>query len=321
MNKNILITSEYLENKIYSIRGQKVMFDFDLAEIYGYSTSNFNRQVKNNIEKFDSDFMFRLTREELDDLVKCKNCTSPNIGYFKGQNGGTRKLPNVFTEQGIYMLMTVLKGDLAIKQSKALIRLFKTMKDYIYDNNGYFPYKELDIRTTKLEKNVESIKCDLDKVMDNFVDENTYKHFLIINGRKIEADCAYMKIFKSAKRSIYYIDNYTNLKTLELLSNVNNNVEILLFTDISKTSIKEYMIKDFSIQNPSNAINVKDTSNKYHDRYIIVDYGLKSEAIYHCGASCKDGGNKISSIVKIDEFGLYKPMIKKLLKMPSINLK
>ncbi len=124
-----IISAEQMENLIYTIRGQKVMLDVDLAKIYGYETKNFNRQVKNNIEKFPSDFMFQLTKEE---SLRCKNFTLNSNGDMRGQH--IKYLPYAFTEQGIYMLMTVLKGELAIKQSKALIRLFKGMKDYISTN-------------------------------------------------------------------------------------------------------------------------------------------------------------------------------------------
>lgn len=115
MVKNDIITIDKrnIKDKIYTIREVKVMLDFDLAEIYGYETRYFNRQVKNNIEKFDKDFMFQLTREELEKIVMCKNFTSRNTTYFSGHSGGTRKLPFAFTEQGIYMFMTVLKGVLA----------------------------------------------------------------------------------------------------------------------------------------------------------------------------------------------------------------
>ena len=121
----IEVTEEYLKEKLYKIRGKRVLLDADLAEIYGYDTKGFNRQVKNNIEKFDEDFMFELTDEELEDL-RYKNCTA-NISSKSRYN------PHVFTEQGLYMLMTVLKGPLAVKQSKALIRTFKKMKDYILE--------------------------------------------------------------------------------------------------------------------------------------------------------------------------------------------
>ena len=101
----IELNKENIKNKIYTIRGQKVMLDFHLAEIYGYTTKAFNQQVKNNIEKFDEDFMFRLTEEEYKNL-RCNFCTSS----LEDENyGGRRYLPYVFTEQGIYMLMTVLK--------------------------------------------------------------------------------------------------------------------------------------------------------------------------------------------------------------------
>ena len=118
----ILINEQTIQSKIYVVRGQKVMLDFELAEIYGYTTTRFNEQVKNNIEKFDEDFMFQLSKEEFENLMSKKSTSSW---------GGRRKLPKAFTEQGIYMLMTVLKGDLATRQSKALIRTFKQMKDYI----------------------------------------------------------------------------------------------------------------------------------------------------------------------------------------------
>lgn len=112
----MFVNHESLVKKIYIIRGQKVMLDFELAEIYGYETKNFNRQVKNNIEKFEGeDFMFRLTEEEMHDL-RCK--------IFTSSWGGTRYLPYAFTEQGIYMLMKVLKGEIAVKQSKALLSPF-----------------------------------------------------------------------------------------------------------------------------------------------------------------------------------------------------
>ena len=113
-NEVIIKNEEELKSKIYTIRGVQVMMDSDLAEIYGYETRDFNKQVKNNIERFDEDFRFQLTKEEYDVInLMWKNSTS--------SWGGTRKLPYVFTEQGIYMLMTVLKGELAVSQSKMLV--------------------------------------------------------------------------------------------------------------------------------------------------------------------------------------------------------
>lgn len=111
----IAISSDNIRDRIYTIRGMQVMLDSDLAAIYGYETKNFNRQVRNNIEKFPEDMMFKLTREETDTVSRCKNITS--IMQASGMKGGRVYLPFVFTEQGIYMLMTVLKGELAVKKA------------------------------------------------------------------------------------------------------------------------------------------------------------------------------------------------------------
>ena len=119
----IEVTEKYLKEKLYKIRGKRVLLDTDLAEIYGYTNKRFNEQVRNNIEKFDFDFMFELTNDETKYLRM--NFSSANISSKSRYN------PHVFTEQGLYMLMTVLKGPLAVKQSKVLIRTFKKMKDYI----------------------------------------------------------------------------------------------------------------------------------------------------------------------------------------------
>ena len=281
-NKEIVIVDDKtIQEKIYLIRGQKVMLDADLAEIYGYETKNFNRQVKNNIEKFEGeDFMFQLTENEFENL-RCKNFTS--------SWGGSRYLPNAFTEQGIYMLMTVLRGELAIRQSRALIRTFKQMKDFIIENQDFISSKELvqiAVQTNQNTKDIAEIKSqmatkeDLKKVMDNFIDPDTYKHFLLMNGDKIEADVAYTKIYKSAKKSIYVIDNYIGLKTLELLRAAKDNVEIIVFSDNvkNKDMLTKNILNDFRKDYPNINLKMKIAGKKYHDRYIAIDYGTDSEA-------------------------------------------
>ena len=124
-NKTIIVDESLLRNKIYIIRGQRVMLDFDLAEIYGYTTKTFNQQVRRNLDKFPDDFIFQLTQEEKTIILRSQIVTS--------SWGGSRYLPYAFTEQGIYMLMTVLKGELATQQSITLVRLFKSMKDYLIE--------------------------------------------------------------------------------------------------------------------------------------------------------------------------------------------
>ena len=317
-NKEIVVIDETtIKSKIYYIRNQRIMLDFELAEIYGYTTTRFNEQVKNNSEKFDDDFMFQLTKSEFENLISKKSTSSW---------GGRRKLPYAFTEQGIYMLMTVLRGELAVRQSKALIRMFKQMKDFIIENQDFISSKELvqiAIQTNQNTKDIAGIKSqmatkeDLKKVMDNFIDPETYKHFLLMNGDKIEADVAYTKIYKSAKKSIYVIDNYIGLKTLELLRAARDKIQIVVFSDNvkNKDMLTKNILDDFRKDYPNIDLKLKIAGKKYHDRYIAIDFGTENEAFYLCGASSKDAGNKISSITKIEESSkdMYHDMFSKML--------
>ena len=132
-NEISILEENSIRSKIQLIRGQQVMLDFDLAEIYGYSTKTFNQQVKNNIERFDDDFRFQLNESEVEALSRSKNLT-----LNKGRGSNIKYAPYAFTEQGIYMLMTVLKGDLAVTQSKLLIRTFKEMQHFIQNNSHVF---------------------------------------------------------------------------------------------------------------------------------------------------------------------------------------
>ncbi|PLA01732.1 ORF6N domain-containing protein [Streptococcus anginosus] len=330
-NKEIVVIDETtIKSKIYYIRNQKVMLDFELAEIYGYETRAFNQQVKRNNEKFDDDFMFQLTDEEVYELSRSQNVT---LKRGTGRGSNIKYNPYAFTEQGIYMLMTVLRGELAVKQSKALIRMFKQMKDFIIENQDFISSKELvqiAIQTNQNTKDIAEIKSqmatkeDLKKVMDNFIDPETYKHFLLMNGDKIEADVAYTKIYKSAKKSIYVIDNYIGLKTLELLRAARDRTEIIVFSDNvkNKDMLTKNILDDFRKDYPNIDLKLKIAGKKYHDRYIAIDCGTENEAFYLCGASSKDAGNKISSITKIEESSkdMYHDMFSKMLNNKDLKI-
>ena len=160
----IEVTEEYLKEKLYEIRGKRVLLDADLAEIYGYTNKRFNEQVRNNIEKFDSDFMFELTDDETEYLRT--NFSTTNISSKSRYN------PHVFTEQGLYMLMTVLKGPLAVKQSKALIRTFKKMKDYILENRDLIGQRELlqlSMETANNRIEIGKINSDMISLENRFL--------------------------------------------------------------------------------------------------------------------------------------------------------
>ena len=136
MEENIeLMTVDSICNHVYVIRGQQVMLDCDLARIYGYEVKRLNEQVKNNISRFPEDFMFKLTKFEVEDL-RSKNSTA-NI------KSKSRTLPYAFTEQGIYMLATVLRGELAEQQSIFIMRAFREMRHYIKQNQQFVTQSEM----------------------------------------------------------------------------------------------------------------------------------------------------------------------------------
>lgn len=316
-----LISSENIKDKIYTIRGVKVMLDMDLAEIYGYSTKAFNQQVRNNIEKFDEDFMFQLTQTELDNL-RSKILTA-NVSTM------SRSLPYAFTEQGIYMLMTVLKGELAVAQSKSLIRIFKEMKDFIIENRSLLDGSELaklSIQTAKNTADIAEIKENmvtkdyLMTVIHDFSELSAIREILILNGTAVEADVAYTKIYQQAKHSIYIVDNYINTKTLLLLSHATKNVQIIVFSDNVNKGITKTEFSDFTKEYSNINLILQKTNGIYHDRYIVLDYNTATEKMYHCGASSKDAGKKINSILKIDECKPYHRIIDDLLKNPLLVL-
>ena len=283
---DVTVTEEYLKEKLYKIRGKRVLLDADLAEIYGYDTKGFNRQVKNNIEKFDEDFMFELTDEELEDL-RYKNCTA-NISSKSRYN------PHVFTEQGLYMLMTVLKGPLAVKQSKALIRTFKKMKDYILENRDLIGQREI----LQLSMETANNRIEINKINSDMI-----------------------SIEKQAKSSIYVVDNYIGLRTLVHLKNSPTGVDIILFSDnVGNNKLHNIEFIDFCKEYPTVNLSMKKTGGIFHDRFIVLDYGTADERVFLCGASSKDAGARITSIVEDYGISKYAPVIATLLKNSTLIL-
>ena len=313
------------------------MIDADLAEIYGYTTKNFNRQVKNNIERFDEDMRFQLTDNEYH-ILRCSFCTSKtsptdykstiynNAEVLRSKiltskpetRGGRQYLPYVFTEQGIYMLMTVLKGELAVDQSKKLIRLFKQMKDFIVQLQNVLPESEIKMLAIQTQNNTEDIRQikqrvdDLTVVVKDFTDSNIKKDYLLFNGQTVEADIAYSEIYSYAKKTIHIVDNYISLKTLVLLKSVVANVKVIIFSDNVNHGLHQTEFEDFKKEYPNVDITLKTTDGIYHDRYIFIDYGTKNEMIFHCGSSSKDAGKRVSSITKVNDVMLYRNIIDNL---------
>ena len=333
------INKTTLQSKIYVVRGQKVMLDVDLAEIYGYETKNFNRQVKNNNAKFEGDdFMFQLTKDEWENL-RCKNFTS--------SWGGSRYLPLAFTEQGIYMLMTVLRGDLATKQSRALIRTFKQMKDYIIENQDLIGEREYLQLSMQISQNIHTTmdlrsdlndvedqmaevmdrlsnvvtRSELSEVMNEFGEPHIKRGYLVLNGNPFRADVVYDEIYRQAKKLIFIVDNYIGLKTLEKLIDIQDGVDVFIFSGNLAKGLRKNTYIDFCKEYPNLNIQLFHSGGIFHDRYIILDYGTDDEKVFLCGASSKDAGSRITSILEDPDRMKYDSMIKDLLKNNELILK
>jgi len=285
----ISLDANDIKRRIFIIRGKQVMLDSDLAELYGYEVKNLNRQVKRNARRFPDDFMFKLTRDEVDGLVKCQIVTSRITRMFQGQSGGRRKLPNVFTEQGIYMLATVLKGELAEQQSIFIMRAFREMRHFIANNAALFD------RISKVElKQLEADK-KFDQLFEYIGEHTETNQKLFFDGQIYDAFSLLIELIQKAAQEIILIDGYVDVSTLNLLAKKNSGVAVTIYT-FKKTKLTAQDVAVFNAQYPQ--LNVKYT-NVFHDRFLILD----GKTVYHIGASLKDAGKKCFGVTLMKDAG------------------
>lgn len=240
-------------------------------------------------------------------------------------------MPYAFTEQGIYMLMTVLKGELATQQSIALIRTFRVMKDYIAQNQQLLPsdvLKDLELRQYKLSERVDKVeegmvkKTDLSKLMKLFDEGVNSESIIILGGQPFKADIAFQSIYSKAKESIVVVDNYIGPKTLLHLVHARPGVKITVISDNKGYHpLRESEYKDFVSEYPESEIRFVKARNKTHDRQIFVDFGTKNEKMYFCGTSSKDAGKKITVIMNVKKSDVYRGFVDELLAGPVLKLK
>lgn len=328
-----LITTDDIRSKVYIIRGQQVMLDKDLAELYGYEVKRLNEQVKRNISRFSEDFMFQLNKEEIPEKFSKSQIATLNEKSNR-QGSNIKKMPFAFTEQGIYMLATVLRGELAEQQSIFIMRTFREMRHYIKQNQQFVTRSEMELLASKVteisvqtaglidkqkqtDQNVDLIQKNVEQLSENFISEKDVKNFVIYKGQKLEADIAYIGIYQQAKKSIYVVDDYMNAKSLQHLSQKADGVEVILFTENGKGGrgfLTNSLVTDF--QNEYPPIRIKPNPD-CHDRLIVLDYCEETERVYHCGESSKDAGKKLCAINQITETAIIHPIIDRLLSLPD----
>ena len=274
-----------IENMIYEIRGRQVMLDCDLAKLYNVETKRINEAVKNNPDKFPERFYFRINENEFFSL-KSKISTS---------KGGSRKGHNVFTEQGIAMLSTILKSKVAVETSIRIMDAFVKMRKYISAN-----LIEQDNMKNMLIKHDNEIKL-LQESFSKLEEKEKINH-IFYEGQIYDAYSLLIDIFKEAKKEIIIIDNYADKSILDMITNL--NVKVIIVTR------KFNLLKDIDIKKYNKQYqNLKVIySDKFHDRFIILD----KKVLYHSGASYKDLGNKCFAITKIEDKEYLETIIKNI---------
>ena len=165
-SEKLVIPEQVVMNKIYLIRGQKVMIDMDLAELYQVETRRLNEQVKRNIIRFPEDFMFQLSEEEWENL-KSQYATS-SLPDGKAGWGGRRKLPYAFTEHGVLMLSSVLKSKRAIAVNIHIMRVYNKMRKMLLTNKDLLlKMNELESKVTNHDKSIKQIFTYLKQLIND----------------------------------------------------------------------------------------------------------------------------------------------------------
>ena len=286
-----------VENKVESliqvIRGQQVMLDRDLAELYGVETKRLNEQVKRNIERFPEDFMFQLTPNEFDNLKSQIAISSW---------GGVRKLPYVFTEQGVAMLSGVLKSPTAVEANIRIMRAFVSMRHFMVNNVAFFQRLET-IEFNQLESNkVQAKILAHQEVQDHRIDEifrrldeGMYKpkQGIFFDNQIYDAYSFVSELIKSAKQRIILIDNYVDESVLTLLDKRGENVSACIYTQQINRQFR-LDIERHNSQYPPIEVTLFRRS---HDRFLCID-----DIVYHVGASIKDLGKKWFAFSKMEDF-------------------
>ncbi len=264
-----------IQPMIRVIRGQQVMLDNDLATLYSVETRRLNEQVKRNIERFPDDFMFQLTKEELDNLMS-QNATS--------SWGGTRKLPYAFTEQGIAMLSSVLKSKTAVEVNIRIMRAFIAMRRFIATNAQLFQRLEtIKYHQLEMKQHQEVTDKRIDEVFRRLDADIPPMQGIFYDGQVFDAYRFVSDLIRKAKQAIVLIDNYVDDTVLTLLDKREKGVSATIYTQRVSNQF-QLDVDRHNDQYPP--IEIK-RFNKAHDRFLLVD-----DEVYHIGASIKDLGRK-----------------------------
>ena len=292
-NTLIPIDETNITDMIYTIRGRQVMLDSDLASLYQVTTKRLNEQVSRNKNRFPAEFMFRLTKEEYENLRS--QCATSSEDYA---HGGRRYMPYAFTEQGIAMLSAVLKSDIAVEVSIRIMNSFVEMRKFLFSNQQLFSRLDrVELKQLETDKKLEEVF--------NYIASNTeVKQKIFFDGQIYDAFSFIADLIGKAQSKLILIDNYVDVNTLNILCKKKSGVDVLIAT-AGKGSLTTKDINKFNAQYPS--LSVKTTTD-FHDRFLIID----DMEGYFIGSSIKDAGKKSFAITKIEDGNMVQDLINKV---------
>ncbi len=285
-------------NRIFTVRGQQVMLDTHLAEMYDVETRVLNQAVKRNLDRFPDTFRFQLSAEESETLGSRiavlgldKSLRSQFVTLEAGRGKHRKYLPYVFTEQGVAMLSAVLRSETAVKVSIEIVSAFVEMRRTISSYSGLLQRMDrFETKQSEHDSNFEKIF----KALEGGKLES--KQGVFFDGQTFDAYSFTSSLVKSAKKSIQLIDNYVDESVLLLLTKRQEGVIATIYTK-NLPKVLEQDVKKHNSQYDPIQIKVFD---KAHDRFLIID----SSQVYHIGASLKDLGKKWFAFSLIDKDAL-----------------
>lgn len=242
-NNIVIVDNIEIQNLIFSVRGNQVMVDSDLAKLYQVTTGNLNKTVKRNLSRFPEHFCFQLTEHEYKNL-RFQNGSSSSNNY-----GGRRYMPYVFTEQGIAMLSAVLKSDIAVDVSIKIMDAFVQMRNFLLSNNEIFARLDrVEIKQLEIDKKLEEVF--------NYIGANTeVKQNIFFNGQIYDAFSFIIGLIQKAKKEIILIDNYVDINTLNILCKKNKGVDVVI-TTAGKGNLSTKDINKFNAQYPNLSVKI-----------------------------------------------------------------
>ena len=294
MNDVVVKENPAIKNLIYEIRGKQVMLDSDLAKLYECSngTKTINQAVNRHLDRFPDDFYFQLTDREYDVLRS-------QLGTLKNSQGKHKKyLPYVFTEQGVAMLATILRTNVAAQMSISIMRTFVAMRKYISSN--LIEQKYINNMVLEHESEINLLRESFNKL-----EEKKKINEIYFDGQIYDAYSKIQEILKSAKKKIIIVDSYADNTLLDIVKRL--DLKVIIITKSNNLLTKQDVTKYNKQYHNLKVIY----DNTFHDRYFILD----EKEVYHCGTSVNRIGYKTFSITLVNDNDVCKLLIDKINKI------